>query len=144
MSQRLLAGLAGIVGSIVEFKFTISVGDLWYRCLGNCGQIWPLSVTLILFVCRISRKSNVSLMFSCALLHLTERRPWSCVRLWKWYLHVLWWDEGTWKLMLQRIRMNCNHSTSDYDKAAEEEKKKKSVDFDCESGVHNRGMKSKW
>ena len=52
MSQRLLAGLAGIVGSIVELKFTISVGDLWYRCLGNCGQIWPLSVnntTLILF-----------------------------------------------------------------------------------------------
>lgn len=46
--------------------------------------------------------------------------------------------------MLQRIRMNCNDSTSDYDKAIEEEKKKKSVDFDCESGVHNRGMKSKW
>ncbi|XP_044166630.1 DNA excision repair protein ERCC-6-like 2 isoform X4 [Acropora millepora] len=46
--------------------------------------------------------------------------------------------------MLQRIRMNCNDSTSDYDKATEEEKKKKSVDFDCESGVHNRGKKSKW
>ncbi|KAK2569891.1 hypothetical protein P5673_005747 [Acropora cervicornis] len=40
--------------------------------------------------------------------------------------------------------MNCNDSTADYDKATEEEKKKKSVDFDCESGVHNRGMKSKW
>ena len=43
-----------------------------------------------------------------------------------------------------RIRMECNDSTSDDDKATEEEKEKKSVDFDCESGVHNRGMKSKW
>lgn len=47
-------------------------------------------------------------------------------------------------MLMQRIRMNCNDSTSDYDKATEEEKKKKSVDFDCESGVHNRGLKSKW
>lgn len=46
--------------------------------------------------------------------------------------------------MSQRIRMECNDSTSDDDKATEEEKEKKSVDFDCESGVHNRGMKSKW
>ena len=38
----------------------------------------------------------------------------------------------------------CNGCTSNHDKAAEEEKKKKSVDFDCESGAHNRRMKSKW
>lgn len=38
----------------------------------------------------------------------------------------------------------CNDCTSDDDKATEEEKKKKSVEFDCEGGVHDRGMKSKW
>ncbi|XP_044166636.1 uncharacterized protein LOC122950706 [Acropora millepora] len=37
----------------------------------------------------------------------------------------------------------CNDCTSDDDKATEEEKKKKSVEFDCEGGVHDRGMKSK-
>ena len=39
----------------------------------------------------------------------------------------------------------CNDCTSDDDKATEEEKKKKSaVEFDCEGGVHDRGLKSKW
>ena len=40
--------------------------------------------------------------------------------------------------------MECNDCFSDDDNATENEKEKTSVDFDCENGVHNRGMKSKW
>ena len=47
-------------------------------------------------------------------------------------------------LMSQLIRLDCNDCTSGDDKSTEDEKEKKSVDFDCESDVHNTGMKSKW
>ena len=44
--------------------------------------------------------------------------------------------------MSQLIRLDCNDCTSGDDKSTEDEKEKKSVDFDCESDVHNTGMKS--